>query len=463
MKKTNLPVFTVILLSSLIWSCQSDNNFNSDINNLAFETDSIIFDTVFTDVGSATEVFLIYNTSNENLLIEEIKLAGGENSAYKINFDGIANHQFKDIEILPGDSLYTFVEVFIDPNNIATPFVVKDSIVFSLNNKETDVKLVSWGQNAYFHFGDTITQNETWKADKPHVIYGEVIVGGGATLTIDECTEVYGHNLSRLNIARNSALVVNGSVDCPVIFKGDRKEARYEDEPGQWIGIRLLPGAAPSRISHAIIKNGFRGVEVDSMMPSREPNLLLENTTISTMNLVCLLGYTASIQAINCEFINSCEYLTVGELGGNYNFTYCTFGNYQKSCVRTTPSVYLSNANYVDIDENEFSNPLDFNFLNCIIYGSQEEELGFNQSGSGTITASIAHTLIRTKLLEFDINNNIINSNPLFINPNELNYQLDTLSPAIEKALPIGNLNTDYFLRLRDLGNPDLGAFERVD
>ncbi|MFY0674378.1 MAG: hypothetical protein JXQ87_13330 [Bacteroidia bacterium] len=459
-KFKNQLLFVTVSILVFTWSCGVSDRTTNDINNLTFETDSVIFDTVFTTVGSATEVFVFYNEGDENLLVEEIFLAGGQFSPYALNIDGVSGHNFKEISILPGDSLFAFVEVLIDPNNVTTPFVVKDSIIFKSDKVQKDVKLISWGQNAYFHYGDTILTNTTWESDKPHVLFGEVIVGAGATLTINECTQIYGYSFSRLNIARNSALRVLGTVDCPVIFQGHRKEERYAEEPGQWIGIRLLPGASQSLIQHAIIKNGFRGVQVDSMPVSREPNMILQNTTITNMNLVCLLGYTASIQAVNCEFLNSCEYLMVGELGGKYNFAYCTFGNFQLGCVRSTPSVYLSNADYVDLNEVEFVNPLQYDIVNCIIYGSQEEELGFNFGGKGDVTATVGHSLIRTQISDYDVNNNIINQDPLFQNPSRLNYELDSLSPAIGKATPIGNVNTDYFLKLRDANSPDIGAFE---
>jgi hypothetical protein len=459
-KINSLLLFIAASLSMFIWSCGENSRISKDLNNLTFETDSVIFDTVFTSVGSATEVFVFYNRGDEDLVIDDIFLARGQFSPYALNIDGVSGHSFKEVSILPGDSLFAFVEVLIDPNNVTTPFVVKDSIIFKGEKTQKDIKLISWGQNAYFHYGDTILTNTTWQSDKPHILFGEVIVGGGATLTINECTQVYGYSFSRLNIARNSALRVLGTVDCPVVFQGHRKEEQYQDEPGQWIGIRLLPGASQSLIQHAIIKNGFRGVQVDSMPASREPNMILQNTTITNMNLVCLLGYTASIQAVNCEFLNSCEYLMVGELGGNYSFTYCTFGNFQKGCVRSTPSVYLSNADYKDLNETIFENPLDYTIVNCIIYGAQEEELGFNFGGKGNISATVAHSLIRTQINDYNVNNNILNQDPLFVNPTLLNYQLDSLSPAIGKAVSVGNVNTDYFLNIRDASAPDIGAFE---
>ncbi|MBI1183707.1 hypothetical protein GC194_05525 [bacterium] len=464
MKRSNLLKLVLALLAVLqIWSCNRNRHFTDNLENLVFETDSVIFDTVFTNKGSATQVFKVYNKGKDALQIERLFLAGGNGSFYRLNFDGNAGTVFQNLEILPGDSMYFFTEVLIDPNSVSMPFVVKDSIIFKNGDVQKDMKLLAWGQNAYVHNNEWIEESTTWKADMPHLLFGEVVVDSGATLTIPECTKIYGHNMSRLNVNTGGTLKVFGTDDCPVIFQGDRLEAAYDEEPGQWIGIRLLPGAISNEITHAIIKNGFRGIEIQNMNANGEPNLFIQNSTITTMNLVCILGYTASFVAVNCEFTNSCQYLAVGELGGNYNFTYCTFGNFQKNCARSTPSVYLSNANYVDKDKNEIPNNLTFNIMNCIVYGSQDEEISFNQSGSGNIDAFIGYTLLKTKFNNFKINNNLINANPRFVNPAQFNYSLDTLSPVQGKAMPLDNITTDYHGNTRDATNPDMGAFERQE
>jgi len=43
-------------------------------SNLTFSTDTLVFDTVFTTVGSTTKSFKIYNPDERSLKIEEIEL-----------------------------------------------------------------------------------------------------------------------------------------------------------------------------------------------------------------------------------------------------------------------------------------------------------------------------------------------------------------------------------------------------
>lgn len=459
----SIAAFSIIAFT---YSCGSKNKFVKSIDELAFYDDSVIFDTVFTDVGSATEVFIVYNRGNENILLDEVFMAGRKASPYRLNFDGIAGTSHKDVEILAGDSLYGFIEVTIDPNDETMPFVVKDSVVFKSEDRQTDLKVISWGRNAIFHLEDTIVVDETWDISAPHLIYGELIVADGATLTISEGTEVFCHNRSRINIFPESRLNVLGTAESKVIFQGDRKEKRYEDLPGQWIGIHFHPGAEQSTIRHAIIKNGSVGVRSDLFLAPDKPTVFLENTTITTMNDVCVLGYTANIQAINCEFTNSCQYLVVGEFGGYYNFVYCTMGNFQKNCVRTTPSFYMSNADYTDPDDVVTINDLSMNLFNTIIYGSETEEIGFNQSGQGSFGIGMGNNLIRTELTDqFGLAtlNNILNEDPKFVQPGILDYTLDTLSAAIGKAVVLDGVKTDYFDKPRDATKPDIGAFEREE
>lgn len=452
--------FSVLILLA---SCRRDIDANQELDNLKISTDTVFFDTVFTAVGSATEVFLIQNTSSDILKIDEIRLASGGKSFYMLNLDGVPSDIFTDVEIAPKDSLYFFVEVNIDPNTITTPFVVKDSIIFKSGKKQNDVKLISWGRNGVFHKNDTIRENTTWQANVPHIIFNDLHIINGAKLTLSPGAEVYGHSFSRINVWRGASIESNGSIGNPVIFQGDRTEDRYKEEPGQWIGIRIRPGALASSFTNTIIKNGFIGLQVDSMPPSGETNVFIENTTISTMNLYGILAYSGSIQAINLEINNCCEYLFAAEFGGNYNLIYSTLGNFQKSCARTTGSLYLSNDSFKNADGQIFVNDLNFNFINSILYGGQDEEIDLYNGPLGDFNLAINNSILKTQIEAFNTNYNLINKDPKFVNPSQLNYQLDTLSPAIGKASPIPQIQMDYFGNIRSSTAPDIGAFERQE
>lgn len=447
----------------ILGSCGDNRNPVSSLDMLEISTDTVLFDTVFTTVGSATEVFLIYNRGDEPIQIDELILAGSSSSPFRINIDGIPSDEYEGVIIPAGDSLYGFAEVTINPNDDLLPFVVKDSLVFRSGDDFTDVKFVAWGQNAIFHYRDTILETTTWDNSKPHILIGEVHVAGGAKLTIPRGTQIYGHPFSRLNIWRNSSLTVEGTVEEPVVFQGDRLDQRYEDEPGQWIGIRLLPGARENEFSHAIIKNGYIGIEVDSMPKTGEPNLLMEGCKITTMNLYGILSYTGNIQLVNCEISNSCGYLLACEFGGKANVVYSTLGNFEKSCTRTTGSLFASNRDFKTVDGITLANDLDLSLVNTIVYGSKDEELEFNTGGQGEFNLAFSNCLFKTERPGFDVNNSILNEDPKFVNPQELNYELDSASAAIGKALPLNEVQVDFYNNIRDVVLPDIGAYERQE
>ena len=106
---------------------------------LEFSNDSILFDTVFTTVGSTTQILKLYNRNSDRISISRIELEGGSLSPYRINVDGIPGYVHSDIEIAGDDSLYIFVEVTLDPSNTNLPFVVEDRILFQTNGNNQEV------------------------------------------------------------------------------------------------------------------------------------------------------------------------------------------------------------------------------------------------------------------------------------------------------------------------------------
>ena len=81
-------------------SCRDEHGFSVDPNHrLAFSTDTVAFDTLFTQVSSSTYSFLIYNRNKADLRIATARLAGGDVSPYRINMDGLAGSSFSDIAV----------------------------------------------------------------------------------------------------------------------------------------------------------------------------------------------------------------------------------------------------------------------------------------------------------------------------------------------------------------------------
>jgi hypothetical protein len=148
-----LSGFFLLFLASLS-SCKKDK-FDTN-SGISFSTDTLLFDTIFTTLGSTTKSIIVRNTQKQSIKISNIKLAGGATSSYRINVDGDAGINFNDIEIPAKDSIYVFAEVTVNPNASNLPFIIEDSIQFTTNGKLQQVQLNAYGQNAHFFNADSV-------------------------------------------------------------------------------------------------------------------------------------------------------------------------------------------------------------------------------------------------------------------------------------------------------------------
>ena len=140
--------------------CRKEHLITHNNAKLSFSTDTLLFDTLFTTIGSTTKYFKIYNPNNGKINITSIHLAQGTNSPFRINVNGDAGVLFENTELEENDSLFIFVEVTIDPNNTNNPLIIEDSIIFLTNGNLQKVVLNAWGQDAYFHVNEIATINK---------------------------------------------------------------------------------------------------------------------------------------------------------------------------------------------------------------------------------------------------------------------------------------------------------------
>jgi hypothetical protein len=473
----------IILFSVLGSGCKKDIANGGE--TLTFSEDTVLFDTVFTTIGSATRQFKIYNPSNNEVNISSIMLAGGNQSKYRINIDGLPGIAFSNISIPGRDSLFVFVDVTLDPNNLAQPGIVTDSILFNTNGNIQDVDLAAFGWDADFTFPTVFNNpigpytfldcNIIWTSAEPHVIYGWAVVPDGCTLTIEEGTNVYSHKNSGIIVDEGGTLIVNGTPLNPVTFASDRLEDFYEEQAGEWNSIWLYAGSVNNEIHGAIIKNGNVGVRVDSLAANENPNLVMTNTRIENMAGVSLFSIESTIEAYNCIFGNAGQYSAALSRGGDYKFYHCTFGNYWVNGNRQTPTLLLNN--WIESDGATFTYDLNQAYFgNCIVYGNNQTEIGLDENEASIFNFEFDNCLLRVNLDDVDVSDLaefhdiIYNEDPEFVNPSEEDFALDTLSPAFN-AGDISITNTDFGILGTDiLGNsrpygpgPDLGAIERQE
>jgi hypothetical protein len=467
MKNTNLHIYYFFLFLSallLIFSCRKEEeDFIKDPSaRLSIYTDTVMFDTVFTSMGTASKRFKVYNYNNKSLKISQIILGRGFGSPFRINVDGEAGVLFENYTLLPGDSFYVFVNVNIDPNDQSSAFIEKDSIIFICNHTIQDVKLIAWGQNAIYLKDTMLDCNSRFYSDSSYVIFNYIGIKKDCKLTVESGAKIYCDYQSGIIVW--GSLEVNGTYEEPVNFAGVRKEVWYKNEPGQWHGIWFLPGSKNNVIKNASIRNATVGIRVDSLPVNSNPNLILHNVVIENMSEAGILGYTAHITAYNTLVNNCCNYLVAADLGGTYNFYHCTFDAANCKCYPEKACLAFYNTNYINPDQGlNIPNDLNLNIRNSIIWGSKKEETEFIKSGDGAFHILIDHTLIKTEKTTLDINNNILNQNPKFTAPCKYQYEPDSLSPVIDKGiiLHISELDKDLKNNIRFDGKPDLGAIEK--
>ena len=477
-RRTFSVFFLLILISTSFFSCR-DDDFDSDpAIHLGFSSDSLLFDTVFTTLGSATRSFKVYNEHNQRVRISSVRLMGGPGSYYRMNVDGRSGTHLTDIDIEARDSLFVFVEVTVDPVNQNLPLTIVDSIEFNTNGNLQDVKLVAWGQDAHFiHPNYTtpeglayhrISEDTEWTADLPYVVYGLAVVDPDVTLSVREGARIHFHNNASLVCQPRSTLRVEGTAEQPVVFQGDRLEAFYQEQPGQWGRIWLRHTSKDHLIEHAIIKNASVGLHIDSIGSTTEPTLRIRNTVIRNMSFAGLFAQGSHVVAENLAVSNIGEYALLLTLGGRYDFRHTTVANYYRIDIRNTPSLVL-NDYYIDQDGNLQHRPFDEVFLgNTIIYGNNQEEIVFDLHEEDFTAYTFDHCLIRTQMDTSSPSfiNTLVNQDPLF-NDNQLHdFRLTEDSPAIGAGNPDIASEIPYDL----LGNDrtqrtDIGAlqYEPID
>jgi hypothetical protein len=468
--KLSHTLFLAGIIAAILSCERYDLNRAPDVR-LAFSTDTVFFDTIFTTLGSTTKRFRIYNHYDQPIEVSSIELAGGPASVFRLNIDGLATDRASGIEIPARDSLFIFVEVTLDPNNMDSILRIQDSILFLTNGNLQDVDLVAWGQDVHMLHGDTL-QSTAWVNDKPYLIIDYIIVDSLQTLTLEEGVRIHLHR-DALMIVKGT-LLARGSLEEPIVIQGDRLEHLYRDLPGQWGGIYFWPGSHDNRLEHVTIKNGMFGLWADTVMTPGVPTVYITHCVIKDMSAIGILGRGTSIHADN-TVIGSCgQFSLLLSIGGSYEFYHCTVANYWGSGFsnRTTPAVGMNNY-YEDVSGGIQIRPIDRAYFgNCIIYGDKEYELALDEHPDSRIPYRFDHSLLKADPKTFDLADtahfkNVINlEDPRFVNTGSSNFQLDTLSPAKDAALP--EIAAQYPLdllgvsRLGALG-PDMGAYERVE
>lgn len=474
-----------------MWNCRDDvDSVTSDPSvRLSFSETLVEFDTIFTTIGSVTHRFRVYNNSAEAINISSITL-GGDNQAYfRMNVDGQSGAIVRNILLAGKDSLFVFIDVTIDPMDANLPFLVEGNIQFITNGNIQDVALIAYGQQAIFITPDSFPTNGlppynivgiddqtvTWPTDTPIVIYGYAVIDEAQHLQIEAGTQIYLHANSGIWVYEDGQITVNGTIDKPVVFQGDRLD-EYKDISGSWDRIWINKGqpGKHNEFNYAIIKNAFIGIQADySPFEGRKDGwsqnrVLLNNTIIENSKLAGIYANNFQIVANNTLISSTggSNFVTAG--GGHYTFNQCTFGNYWRGEPRNTPAVFLSHL-YFDFEQNVYiQDSVNAFFNNCIIYGNQESEFNIEDEidPGNRVNFEMNHTLVKTDMDTVKYGkyiNAIINpsNEDVFLDPYDEDFHLINASPAINVGNPdlISTVPLDIEGDVR-ITPQDLGVYE---
>ncbi|PWS28200.1 hypothetical protein DHW03_11665 [Pedobacter yonginense] len=425
-------------------SCRKGERITLDPNaKLTISNDSVLFDTIFTSLGSTTQRIKLINYNLDALNIDEIKLSGGNSSPFSININGENTIRRNNLVLNGQDSLNLFIKVTINPNAKNLPFLVQDSIILNSNGNEQIIQLIAYGQNAVFINSGSVGSNTIWNKTLPYVINNSVTIKNGSTLTIEPGSRIYFHKDASMIVEGN--VMALGTATEPIQFCSDRLEQTYSDEPGQWKGI-YLKQMGNGIIRNVIVKNASVGITSDSLSVNPNPKLILSNSVLKNMQVAGYIGYHSELIGFNNLFYNCGNYLIYAVGGGRYNLKQNTFAGYNSNFARKTAALsfsdYLSSSNY---------NNLYLELANNIIWGNLTNELDIQKKTTALVQIAILTNLIRTSNANYNVNGNLLNTDPQFMSNSSGNFELSENSMALKKG---ANLLSDPYFSLylnRDL------------
>jgi len=486
--------FSILTLAIALFSCDDEQDFITDGNfDLEFSVDTLRFDTVFTQLGSATRSFKVYNRNDRPVRIQKVSIAGNEGGRFMMNVDGIPGDEVEDVEIFGNDSIYVFVETTIDPDQplSESPFVIEDRVIFNTGEKEESVRLEAWGQNANYipnrfnKGGVTLLScdNETvvWDDPKPYVIYGVLLIDT-CVLEVAAGTRIHVHggvaqndlfgvfNDGLIYTLSQGSIRMLGTKEDSIVIQGDRLEEGFAEASGQWQGVVIGRGSRGNLMEYTTVKNGVFSVYVDSLAEFTARNSRFYNTNSSGV-----IGFNSTINLENCLLYNNQANSLQLILGGSYDFKYCTVASYGVDASAAYMSNYFCYDQFCNVSAQA---PLKAAFTNCILYGSSRDELvlddGFDAQVPELYNIAFNNCVVKVDQILDDeeagyadfLENQCVNcinatrDDALFVSVSDDNYRLDTLSVAEMQALPLPDITADIVGNERDAGQPDIGCFE---
>ena len=396
--------YVMIGAAVLLASCSDNDSFSTSPNfSLEFSTDTVRFDTLFSNVPSSTRYFWVYNRNADGIRLKNVRLDGMNQKGYRVNVDGTyigqeAGYMVSDLEIPKGDSIRVFVEVTTSKQQEDTPQKVEDTLIFTLENGLVQkMPLKAWSWNAEMRRDVVVSSDETILSTTPIIIYGGITVEEGATLTIGEGTTLYFHDQAGIDV--KGRLLATGAT-----LRGDRLDRmfdylKYDQVPGQWRGIKFFEKSYDNVIVDCDIHACRDGVVCDTSDVSRQ-KLTMERTIVHNCDGNALTVYRSKVKVENCQLSNASGYCAA-IYGGDVDINYCTLAQFYVIGSGAEGALLLANNWEVGVDVEAAvplvkTCPLNATIRNSIVTGYQDDVLQGSINKDAEFNYSFSNCLLRT-------------------------------------------------------------------
>lgn len=458
----------MIALPVIFASCIEDGFTTSPNDVLDFNRDTVAFDTVITLQGTATKQMVVYNHSNKQINISSIKVAGlASKGHFHLNVDGVRGDEFHNVEIRGNDSIFIFIEAYLDEMEQDKPTLLEDRLEFETNGKSQYVLLSAWGQDVVRINGDTIYNNTCLTATKPYLIYDTMFVAPGATLTIDPGATLLFHDKAAIRC--KGRMLANGTAQEPITFRGDRLdrvvgETSFDVMSGQWGGIIFSPSYKVTNVlKHVIMRGSSIGMHCNpDYVDTLNCSLKLVNCVLSNSASTCLATAACYVQLIGTEVSDAAEEVAYFA-GGKVLATQCTFANNYLFALPSLPIINVFDVEFSDGTTGKIKGRFD----NCIIHGMTRD---INRDTLDNYDVYLRYCLLKGKGVDdAHFINCVWKGDPCFLTVRDehyFDYRLGNESQAIAKGNPdlcpaearYDRYGVDRFER----GGVDLGAYAWV-
>ncbi len=386
-------IFCVGALGALT-ACADDESFSTSRGDvLSFSADTVMLDTVFSNVPTPTHSFWVYNRSGRSLRCQSVRLENGNQMGFRVNVDGAylgasAGYRAQDVEIRRGDSARVFVELTAPVQHADEPQQVSDNLVFQLESGvEQKVCLRACAWDAVLLGNLSVDEDMRLDGEKPFVVRGSISVGENAQLSIAAGARLFFHEDAGIDVY--GSLRVEGEKGQEVVMRGDRLDRMfsylpYDRTPGRWQGIRLRASSHDNLIRFADIHSAYDGVVMDGVDAAADggdaayggDRLTMQNATVHNCQGYGVKAVGGKVRLMNCLLSNAldnCLYVK----GGDVELNGCTLAQFYPFDARRGAALCVEDAHTL------------LSVKNSLVTGYREDEVELVDGASADFFGSV--------------------------------------------------------------------------